>query len=117
MKHLEVACAVIVNSKNQVFVCQRGKGKLLEDTWEFPGGKIETNETFEQTIIREIKEELNSIVKPYKYLGKVDHIYASNNSFSISLYAYLCELIDGELTLLEHKESKLININEIDKIA
>nr|MCR5349403.1 NUDIX domain-containing protein [Acholeplasmatales bacterium] len=55
MKHIEVVCAIIVNDKNEIFVCKRGPGRALEGKWEFPGGKVEANETHEETIIREIK--------------------------------------------------------------
>ena len=58
MKHVEVVCAIIENDKDEVFICKRGAGRQLEGKWEFPGGKVEANESHEQTIIREIKEEL-----------------------------------------------------------
>ena len=110
MKHYEVVCAIIVNNKNEIFVCQRGPERQLDGKWEFPGGKVEANETHEQTIIREIKEELKSTIEPIKYIGKSYYEYTSLAlPFSITLYGYLCKLIDGNLSLTEHVDSKWVN--------
>lgn len=117
MKHYEVVCAVIENDDNKIFVCKRGNGKELEGKWEFPGGKVEANETHENTIIREVKEELDSYIKPIKYIGKIDHTYNElNNPFSITLYVYICKLISGKLTLLEHLDAKWIKKEELKHI-
>lgn len=56
LKHCEVVCAIIYNDENKMFCTKRGPGRALEGKWEFPGGKVELNETFEVTIIKEIKE-------------------------------------------------------------
>lgn len=93
MKHVEVVCAIIRNSNNEIFVCRRGPGRALEGKWEFPGGKVESNETHEETIVREIKEELDSIIEPIKYIGVVDHEYTDiEKPFSITMYGYECKL-------------------------
>lgn len=114
MKHYEVVCAIIVNNKNKIFVCQRGPGRQLDGKWEFPGGKVEANETHEQTIIREIKEELKSTIEPIKYIGKSYYEYTSLAiPFSITLYGYLCHLIDGNLSLTEHIDSKWVNKEDL----
>lgn len=117
MKHVEVVCAIIVNDKEEVFCTKRGPGRALEGFWEFPGGKVENNETHEETIIREIKEELNSTIKPIKYVGKVDHEYTNLDSpFSITMYGYLCKLIDGELTLSEHTAKQWVKLDKLKDI-
>lgn len=117
MKHVEVVCAIIVNDKGEVFCTKRGPGRALEGFWEFPGGKVEANETHEETIIREIKEELNSTIKPIKYIGKVDHEYTNLDSpFSITMYGYLCKLIEGELTLSEHTAKQWVTLDKLKDI-
>ena len=117
MKHVEVVCAIIVNDKGEVFCTKRGPGRALEGFWEFPGGKVENNETHEETIIREIKEELNSNIKPIKYIGKVDHEYTNLDSpFSITMYGYLCKLIEGELTLSEHTAKQWVTLDKLKDI-
>lgn len=117
MKHVEVVCAIIVNDKEEVFCTKRGPGRALEGFWEFPGGKVEENETHEETIIREIKEELNSTIKPIKYIGKVEHEYTNLESpFSITMYGYICKLIEGELTLSEHTAKQWVEKNKLKDI-
>lgn len=117
MKHVEVVCAIIVNDNNEIFVCKRGPGRALEGKWEFPGGKVEVNETHEQTIIREIKEELDSDILPIKYIGKNYHEYNDlDKQFSITMYGYICKLVNGELTLSEHTEKKWVRINDLESV-
>ena len=114
MKHIEVVCAVIKNDKGEIFCCKRGPGRALEGYWEFPGGKVETNETNEETIVREIKEELKTVIKPIKYIGVSNYEYNElEKPFSITMYAYECRLIKGELELTEQTEKKWVNIKEL----
>ncbi len=124
MKHVEVVCAIIRNNDNEIFCCKRGPGRQLEGKWEFPGGKVESNETHEETIIREIKEELKSDIKPIRYIGVSNYEYKEiEKPFSITMYAYECKLISGELELTEHAEKKwakekdlrIIDFAEADK--
>ena len=117
MKHVEVVCAVIRNDKNEIFCCKRGAGRALEGYWEFPGGKVEANETHEDTIVREIKEELKTIIEPIKYIGVSNHEYTDiDRPFSITMYAYECRLIQGELELTEHTEKTWVKIEELKNV-
>lgn len=119
MKNVEVVCAVIIKD-NKVFCCQRGNGKSLEDFWEFPGGKIESGESKEEAIVREIKEELKTDVKSIKYLCTSEHTYSDMppfEGFHIIMHAILCEVISGDLVLTEHKDSKWLNKNELDSVG
>lgn len=114
MKHVEVVCAIIINEKNEIFCCQRGPGRSLANKWEFPGGKVEGNETFEETIVREIKEELNSLIEPIEYIGVSNYEYINlEKPFSITMHAYKCKLISGNLELSEHIDSKWASIDEM----
>lgn len=117
MKHVEVVCAVIRNDKNEIFCCKRGPGRALEGFWEFPGGKVEANESHEDTIVREIKEELKSEIEPIRYIGVSNHEYIDlEHPFSITMYAYECRLIKGELELTEHTEKKWVNVKDLKMI-
>ena len=117
MKHVEVVCAVIRNDKNEIFCCKRGPGRALEGYWEFPGGKVEAIETHEDTIVREIKEELKTTIEPIKYIGVSNHEYTEiDTPFSITLYAYECKLIQGELELTEHTEKKWVKVEVLKNI-
>ena len=119
MKHYEVVCALIENDKGEIFSCKRGPGRALENKWEFPGGKVEENETHEETIIREIKEELDSIIQPIEYIGSSYFEYKNLSpykDFSITLYGYRCKLINGNLTLSEHIDSIWLKKDELQKL-
>lgn len=119
MKHVEVVCALIENAEGKIFCCKRGPGRALEGYWEFPGGKVEKNESHEETIIREIKEELNSDIIPLEYLGVSNFIYknmAPYADFSITMYGYRCKLIKGDLELTEHVEKAWKTKEEMKKM-
>ncbi len=117
MKHVEVVCAVIRNDEGKIFCCKRGPGRALDGFWEFPGGKVESNETHEETIVREIKEELKTTIEPLKYIGVSNHEYTDlEKPFSITMYAYECKLIEGELELTEHTEKKWVKVADLKNI-
>ncbi len=126
MKHVKVVCALIENSEGKIFCCKRGPGRALEGFWEFPGGKVEEHETHEETIIREIQEELKSKIQPIEYIGESNYVYPDMppyKGFSITMYGYRCRLISGNLELTEHtafkwatkEEMKLMKFAEADK--
>ena len=113
MKHVEVVCALIQREDGKIFCCKRGPGRALANKWEFPGGKIE-DETKEEAIVREIKEELKSDIAVIKYIGVSNHDYVDlENPFSITMYAYLCKLIKGNLELTEHIDSCYASVEEM----
>lgn len=75
MTLVEVAAAVIENAQGQVLLQQRAEGTHQGGLWEFPGGKREANETLEQTLVREIHEELGIDVANSRRLIRVRHDY------------------------------------------
>lgn len=91
-KHVEVVAAIIIKD-HKVFCAQRGYG-FLKGKWEFPGGKVESGETEEQALIREIKEELSSVISVERYFDTVSYEY---EPFSITMKCYICSLKEGEL--------------------
>ncbi len=108
-KHIEVAAAVIIQDRT-VFCAQRKNHGELACKWEFPGGKIEQGEKAEDALVREIREELYSIVSADTYLITVDHQY---RTFSITMHAYICTLIEGSLTLTEHLDARWLSKHEL----
>jgi len=112
MKHIEVVAAAIVKDK-KVFVCKRPKEKYMGGFYEFPGGKIEPNETHEEALKREILEELNTKVNVEKCLLTINHNYPI---YRVTLYLYECEIIEGNLELLEHSDATWCGANEFDKL-
>lgn len=104
-KHLRVSAAVI-EKDGKVFAAQRGNHGELALRWEFPGGKIEQGETPEQALVREIKEELDTTIEVIHPIATVEHEY---ETFSITLYAFLCRIFTGNLTIKEHVASKWLD--------
>ena len=110
MKQVTVSGAVILRTnpdtnKKEIFATQRGYGDY-KDGWEIPGGKLESGETPEQCIVREIKEELATDVKAEKILGVVDYDYPN---FHLTMHCILCTIVSGDLKLLEHEAAKWVS--------
>lgn len=114
MKTIHVTAAVIVR-EGKILCVQRNENKLnyISKKWEFPGGKVEENEKIENTIIREIKEELNLDIKVSKFLIQVDHCYPD---FRIIMDTFQCEIISGVLTLNEHLDYRWLNELELEQL-
>ncbi|MDO4439487.1 MAG: (deoxy)nucleoside triphosphate pyrophosphohydrolase [Eubacteriales bacterium] len=108
MKIVKVVAAIIIDNK-RVFATQRGYGEF-KDGWEFPGGKINEGETAEEALIREIKEELDTEVCPFKSLDTVEYDYPK---FHLSMECFLCEIKSGKLTLKEHEASAWLGKDEL----
>ena len=105
MKTVKVVAAVIcdsINDKKQIFTIARGYGDF-KGQWEFPGGKIEEGETPQQALVREIKEELETTIKIGDLIDTIEYDYPT---FHLSMDCFWCEVIDGELKLLEAEAAK-----------
>ena len=100
-----VVCGII-KKNNGIIVCQRKKNPY-EDWWEFPGGKIEKNETKRQALIREIREELNIKIFIEKFLFMTKHSY---NGLEIHLFCYVCRYLSGGICLTEHKSLRILRV-------
>lgn len=109
MKNVNVVAAVIKKG-DLIFITQRGYGEF-KDFWEFPGGKVELNESKEDAIKREIKEELDASIKVDKYVGKVEYDY---QTFHLNMDVFLASLIDEKLVLLEHENASWVHKDELD---
>lgn len=112
MKTVHVTAAVIL--KDEKILCvQRSENKFdyISKKWEFPGGKVEENEQIEQTIIREIEEELELKIRIKDFLIQVDHQYPD---FRIIMDTFICEIESGELNLNEHIDHKWLMRNELE---
>ena len=113
-KKVEVVAAVIMH--NQKILCvQRSENKYayISKKFEFPGGKMEEGETKKQTIIREIKEELNMDIIPIKELNTVEHEYPD---FNLKMHSFISECLSTEVFLSEHIDYKWLSVSELETL-
>jgi len=113
MKTIKVVAAVICDSlqdKTRIFATARGYGEF-KGQWEFPGGKIEPGETPQQALIREIREELDTTIRVGELIETIEYDYPD---FHLSMDCFWCEVIEGELVLLEAQEGRWLDKEELD---
>ena len=111
MKTVKVVAAIIRDG-NKVFATQRGYGDY-KDGWEFPGGKIESGETPQQALIREIKEDLDTDIAVGDYLTTIEYDYPA---FHLSMQCFWCRIVDGTLVLKEHEAARWLDVDHIDSV-
>lgn len=111
MKTIKVVAAIIID-ENKVFATQRGYGDY-KGWWEFPGGKIEEGETPEDALVREIKEELDTEIAVGRKLTTVEYDYSE---FHLSMDCFICEIVSGDLTLLEHEAARWLPIDDMKQV-
>ena len=109
MNSFDVVAAIIIKD-NKYFIAQRNRNKHLGLKWEFPGGKVEKNETFENALKREIKEELNIDILIKNKLGEENY---KDKKINVKLHYFFCSFIKGDIKLIEHEDSAWVNKNQL----
>jgi len=112
LPHKLIGVAVIWNDQGQVLIDKRRQEGLLGGLWEFPGGKLEPNETVVDCIHREIKEELGIEISVGDRLITIDHAYTH---FRVTLAVHHCRYISGQPQPLECDEIRWVWLHEIDQ--
>lgn len=90
--HRHIGAGIIENEKGEVLIALRPETAMLGGLWEFPGGKQEKGESIEETVVRELREELGVETIIIREFMVLDHVYSH---FSITLHAFICKLISG----------------------
>ena len=113
MKQIEVVAAII-RKGDRIFATQRGYGEW-KDWWEFPGGKMETGETPEEALKREIREELSTEIQVDELLTTVEYDY-NEQDFHLTLHCYLCSLLTEAMHLNEHEAARWLSRDELNSV-
>lgn len=111
MKTMKVVAAIIMQDEH-VFATQRGYGEF-KGGWEFPGGKVEGNESLKDALIREIKEELDTEIEVGTLLDTVEYDYPK---FHLSMACFICTVKSGKLILKEHEAARWLNKDTLDSV-
>ena len=104
--------AAIIKKDNHFLIVKRNRKKHLGLKWEFPGGKVQENETFEDALIREIKEELNIKISLQDKIAKEKY---KDEKIDIVLHYFLCTQEDGTIELNEHEDLAWVEKKDFDK--
>lgn len=108
-KRINVTGAVLTDG-DKVLAARRGPDKALPGFWEFPGGKIEAGETPEESLARELEEELLCQAAVGAHITTTEYEY----DFGIVILStYFCKLIEGDPQLTEHAEIRWVPASEL----
>jgi 8-oxo-dGTP diphosphatase len=102
-KTIKVVGAIIENEDNEILCALRSPKMSLPNQWEFPGGKVEKNESLDQAIVREIYEELDCSIESKEVFYDTEYEY---DKIIVNLITLKCKIKSGSPTASEH--SKLI---------
>lgn len=110
MKKIEVVCAVLHDQSGRVLIAQR-RSVTADGVWEFPGGKVEADESKEAACIREIKEELDVDIVVDEFLCEFDDV-AFDPIVHVS--AFRSHIVEGSVCFHAHYQGKWVTIQELD---
>lgn len=105
----QVAAAIIQKGK-KILICQRGAGGSTAFLWEFPGGKLEPDETLEECLVRECKEELEIDIKVGKIFAETEYEYPDRR---IAFTFFEAEITGGKIKANVHKDIKWVITAEL----
>ncbi|CDZ41962.1 8-oxo-dGTP diphosphatase MutT [Neorhizobium galegae] len=111
-KILLVAACALIDTDGRILLAQRPEGKSLAGLWEFPGGKVEPGETPEETLVRELEEELG-IVTRIPCLAPLTFASHTYETFHLLMPLYICRRFEGIPTGREGQAIKWVRPNAL----
>lgn len=109
---LLVAACALIDTDNRILLAQRPEGKSLAGLWEFPGGKVEKGETPEETLTRELEEELGIITK-VPCLAPLTFASHTYETFHLLMPLYICRRYEGIAHGREGQAVKWVRANAL----
>ena len=109
--HHHIAVGIIVNEDNEILISLRPQESMLGGLWEFPGGKQKENEALEETLRRELKEELDVETEIFEKYRELKHAYSH---FKITMHAFWCKITSGEPKPRSSDKLEWVQLNRID---
>ncbi len=106
-----IVTAAIIQKASKILITRRGPGKHLAGYWEFPGGKLDADETEQECLSREIKEELDITIKVNDFYMENMHQYEEK---CIRLRAYKCVQLSGDIVLYDHDRMAWVKKEELN---
>ncbi|RKP49835.1 8-oxo-dGTP diphosphatase MutT [Cohnella endophytica] len=110
MKKVDVVGAVIYNENNEILCALRAMNMSLGGLWEFPGGKIEPGESPEETLVREIQEELGCKIEVHDFIADTTHEYPN---VIVRLMTYKSKIIEGIPVPTEHERLEWLPLEKL----
>ncbi len=109
-----VVAVALLDADGRVLIAQRPAGKEMAGLWEFPGGKVNDNETPEMALCRELREELNIDTSPgcLYPLAFASHAY---EKFHLLMPLYVCRVWRGTPQSVEGQKLQWVRINQLDE--
>ena len=114
VKNQLVSTIALIDDENKILIGKRPLGKTFENLWEFPGGKVEKNETVEQAIIRETKEEIN-IDLNMNCIAPLSFSTYNSQNLNIVILLFISRKWDQEPICKFHTELKWVRVNNLNK--
>jgi len=109
MATIKVVCGIII-CNDEVLICRRKPEKSLGGYWEFPGGKVEDMESYEESLLRELIEELNLKVEIKQHFLDIVHQYEKS---TIELISFICETESIVTESTDHDQLEWVKVRDL----
>ena len=105
--------AAVIKKNNLYFIAHRNRNKHFAYHWEFPGGKVDNQETFENALKREIKEELSINIRVFNHIASEKH---KDEKIDVNVHYFLCKSLNENIILSEHEDMNWLQKNDLKQL-